>query len=139
MTVAQTENSKVVLCTVYDEPSLRTGEFLYDEDTDTLYVGAGDVMGDTYLYITNFLQHRTSIGYIPAPRITARVEVQMPQLSSHTEHLYIPTPRLQFSNAVAMPTLASSTSSRKTNLLYHDITNLVNSVETVVETEVIHE
>lgn len=135
---ALARDSKIKLVTPYDkERPLDTGAYWYDSAENTLYVGAGDFQ--TLVNIIDFLTHETSILYIPAPRITTYVDVTVPTLSYHTEHAYIPTPRLQFTNTVDMPILASSTSSKRTNLFYHDIINIVNNVETVVETEVLHE
>lgn len=39
--------SNIVMCTVNTTPSLRTGEYIYDRENDTLYVGGGDIFKET--------------------------------------------------------------------------------------------
>lgn len=101
MTVAQTENSKVVLCTVYDEPSLRTGEFLYDEESDTLYVGAG-ITDDVLLYVTNFIKHRVTYAHKPSPRIKVNHCVDLQNITRLTQVAHKPAPRTSVIHSIGV-------------------------------------
>ena len=74
---ALARDSKIILVTPYDEEKpLDTGMYWYDSAENALYVGAGDFQ--TMVNVIDFLNHNTSITYIPAPRITTYVSVTVP-------------------------------------------------------------
>lgn len=74
------KESKVLLVSELDEPSLKAGEFLYDEETETLYVGAGDLVEDKLMKMSWLIKAYSSVRHLPAPRVKSNVLVDMTKI-----------------------------------------------------------
>lgn len=114
--ISYLRDSKIILVTEYDEPSLKAGEYWYNEEENTLYVGSG-VIDSTVLYITNFIKHSTSFKYIPAPRYKTSVSVQMPLISHYFGIRHKQPSKRLFFNAVNIPNITHNSATRKTNVV----------------------
>lgn len=112
------KESKVVLVSEYDNPPLLTGEFIYDEETDTIYVGAGNVMQNDRVNVIDFLFHSTSLLHKPLARInTGGYNVYVPtDLQHSTKHKINGMYRYSLAHDVTIPVLAHGTATKFTGV-----------------------
>lgn len=124
-------DSKIKLVTELDsEYPLKAGEYYYSEDENTLYVGAG-VIESINLYITDFLQHRTSIRIIEAPRIKFSNFIPTIVITHNTSNKHKVAPRLYFSNIISgTENIYHNISDRVTNTFEYSLRNNVSAVVT---------
>lgn len=101
-------DSKIELVTEFDaDHPLRTGEYFYDENSNTLYVGAGDLQPKP-VYVSA-VSHNTRIVYIPAPRVSTSHSITIPKLSYTTNVTYMPTPRITMHKDITIPSINKNT------------------------------
>lgn len=99
-------DSKVLLVTEYDEyHPLKTGEFLFIPEENTLYVGAGNFATSPVFNLWQFIRHDTSVLYIPAPRFRTGLVTVLPNRSNYTNVIHIPSPRIKTELEISMPTV----------------------------------
>lgn len=107
-------DSKIILVTEFDAVHpLKTGEFWFEEEENTLYVGAGQMMSNDIFYLGQLLNHSVSYIHIEAPRIRTnhRIELDIPIHSS--SFLYVPANRIRINNAPKFDSTLTVTSIRK--------------------------
>lgn len=124
-------DSKIKLVTELDsEHPLKAGEYYFSEYENILYVGAG-VIDSIKLYITDFLQHHTSIRVIEAPRIKFSNLIPTLVITHNTSNKHKVAARLYFNNTVSCTeNIYHSTSDRVTNTLEYSLSNNVSAVVT---------
>ena len=122
---ALARDSKIILVTPYDEEKpLDTGMYWYDSAENALYVGAGDFQ--TMVNVIDFLTHKTSVKYIPAPRINSSVTVVLPNISHDTRYNYITPPKIELHHNTLLPIITHNIVNRKTNLVTLEKVHTVN-------------
>lgn len=70
-------DSRIELVSEFDEPPLKTGEYFYDDKTNTLYVGAGQLMNNDRFNFSHFIRTKSSYVYKPAPRVASFMVVDL--------------------------------------------------------------
>lgn len=104
-------DSKIILVTEFDAVHpLKTGEFWFEEESNTLYVGAGQVM-EKPVYVSA-VTHNTGILYIPAPRTKTSHTISTPKIAYTTSVLYKPTPRTKTNKNIVLPNISKHTNTR---------------------------
>ena len=102
---ALARDSKIKLVTPYDKDRpLDTGAYWYDSAENTLYVGAGDFQ--TMVDIIDFLIHKTSFKFIPAPRVKTYCTFEMPTILHNTGYALKPAPRVKSTHIFEQPNIA---------------------------------
>lgn len=104
-------DSKIVLVTELDEPPLSTGEYYYDEEENTLYVGCN--IQDKPIMLNNFLSHSTSLLYKPLARVNVGgYNIYVPTLEHDTKLKFTGVIRYSFGHEFYVPTLTHSSASK---------------------------
>lgn len=119
-------DSKIILVTEFDAVHpLKTGEFWFEEESNTLYVGAGQMMGITTVF--DALVHKTSFRVIEAPRIKFNNLIPTLSITHNTSYKYKIATRLYFSNHVNVAeTIYHNTSDKITNKIKYSVHNNVD-------------
>lgn len=104
-------DSRIKLVSEIDEPSLKTGEYFYDDKTNTLYVGCS--IQDKQIMLHNFLSHSTSLLYKPLARVNiGGYNVYVPVLEHSTSIKYTGVVRYKFEHEFYVPTLTHSSTGK---------------------------
>lgn len=132
-------DSRIELVSELDEPSLKTGEYFYDDKTNTLYVGAGQLMENQVPQMSWMIKAWGSAVLHPAPRIKSTMLVDLSKViitasgkSRGSNHYYFTT-----AHTVNVPVISHPTSARRVPVLSAIVLNHTINVPIVaIESEV---